>query len=347
MIRAMASDESGSLEIGASAKKRGGLRITAVLAVLAVIGVAVWLVVSGTNKNNNTGPIPLHKTVVAISLSNLESLANTLPRPIYWAGPERGITYELTRINNGKEYVRYLPAGVKVGTSASYPLVATLPLANAYAATAATAEKPGSVAVRTGRNTVAFYLTSRPKNIYVAYVGTNFQVQVFAPNPAKARAIVTSGELRPISLSAPGAATPSLLTAASVPTLSALPVRLGHAVYWAGSRKKATYELTETTRGAVFIRYLPPKVKVGSPKRYMFIGTLPVFNAFKATAKAAALDSAVKVPIPGGGVAFYNTSVPQTIYAAFPGSNYQIQVFDMNTAQGRALVKAGAVTPLP
>src|SRR2546429_7238688 len=42
--------------------------------------------------------------------------------------------------------------------------------------------------------------------------------------------------------------------------LSALPGQVGHDVYWAGKRAGYTYELTQTTQGNIFVRYLPAGV---------------------------------------------------------------------------------------
>src|SRR5690349_21787017 len=44
--------------------------------------------------------------------------------------------------------------------------------------------------------------------------------------------------------------------AVSMGTLTALPGVLGHPVYWAGPRAGATYELTRSPDGRVYIRYL-------------------------------------------------------------------------------------------
>src|SRR3954470_11056586 len=51
-------------------------------------------------------------------------------------------------------------------------------------------------------------------------------------------------------------------------------------VYWAGTRPGVTYELTETPRCNVYIRYLPRGVEVGNRRPdYTTIGTYPYKNA--------------------------------------------------------------------
>ena len=51
-------------------------------------------------------------------------------------------------------------------------------------------------------------------------------------------------------------------SAVSATELRALPNELGHEVFWAGAKPGFTYELTQTTQGNVFLRYLPAGVKV-------------------------------------------------------------------------------------
>src|SRR5215212_7361318 len=44
---------------------------------------------------------------------------------------------------------------------------------------------------------------------------------------------------------------------ASKQQLVALSSKLGHPVYWAGPESATTYELTQTSGGSVYVRYLP------------------------------------------------------------------------------------------
>jgi hypothetical protein len=150
-----------------------------------------------------------------------------------------------------------------------------------------------------------------------------------------------------VSPAAPGAVTASGITAASVAALNALPAHLGHPVYWEGAKPGVKYELTLTTTGAVFVRYLPSSARLRANVRYPFVASLPVANAFAATSRVAARSTSVRVPVPGGGVALYGRSLPTNVYVAFPGSNYQVELFDPSPARARAVVSAGLVRPLP
>ena len=134
--------------------------------------------------------------------------------------------------------------------------------------------------------------------------------------------------------------------AASLATLRALPATIGHPVYWAGARPATTYELTTSPDGRVYVRYLTGGAKVGSPlPNFLKVGTYVVPNAEAAVRTAAAQPGAIKVPVPGG-VGFYNSARPTSVYFAYPGSNVQVETYDPSPAVARQLVESGAIKPV-
>lgn len=134
--------------------------------------------------------------------------------------------------------------------------------------------------------------------------------------------------------------------AASVDQLRALANRAGHSIYWAGAEPGHVYELTVTSSGRIFIRYLPSGAPVGTNHTYRFVGTYPVNGAFPALKKQAAKESDVTFPAPGGGFAAYATSLPTNIYLAYPGTNTQIEVFDPSPTRARDLIASGQIAPV-
>jgi hypothetical protein len=96
----------------------------------------------------------------------------------------------------------------------------------------------------------------------------------------------------------------------------------------------------------VFIRYLPPGVPVGTVQAYLTVGTYRVARAFSVTATLARQSGAVHVPIPGGGVGFYESSSPTNIYLAFPNESYQVELYDPSAARARSLAVSGQVAPV-
>ena len=76
--------------------------------------------------------------------------------------------------------------------------------------------------------------------------------------------------------------------AASASDLRELPNSVGHVVYWAGPKASLTYELTRTSRGYVYIRYLPRGVEVGDKRpQFLTVATYPKPDAFASVQKAA------------------------------------------------------------
>jgi hypothetical protein len=313
------------------------LRVGAILAVAAAIGLVVGLVVRG---NGDSKPKPQHSTVAALSQQGLTTLARSLGAPIYWIGPTPGYRYELTQTSDGRIYVRYLPPGVKSGTKAALVTIGTYAVQSAFAVTRSAARKSDSVRVPIRGDGVAFYARSSPNNVYLAYPGSNYQIEVYDPSAGRARQLAVSGQVAPVAGGGPGAA-----KAVTFGQLRDAARVLVHPLYWAGPRRGLTYELTQTSDGRVYVRYLPRGDGAGTVKPFLTIGTYPLRNAFAVFRRLADVKTAVRVPL-AGGIAFYSRSRPTNVYVAFRGIDYQIEVYDPSAAKARQLVKSGQLVPV-
>jgi hypothetical protein len=135
--------------------------------------------------------------------------------------------------------------------------------------------------------------------------------------------------------------------AVSAKDLTALPATVHHPVYWAGPKPGFTYELTRTSSGLIFIRYLPNGVPLGTNQpRYLTIGTYPVKNAFAAVRAIAKRSGTPPMSISGGGIAVQDATHPTSVYLAYPGSDYQIEVFDPSPTAARRTAVSGAIVAL-
>ena len=135
--------------------------------------------------------------------------------------------------------------------------------------------------------------------------------------------------------------------AASPATLRALADEVGHPVYWVGPRQNRTYELTRTSSGRIFIRYLPPDAELGNRSaNYTIVGTYPVENALEVLQELSKQPGEKSAPAPGGGLAVYSTSSPGNVYVAYPGSDVQIEVFDPSAKRALRLVTSGRIAPV-
>jgi hypothetical protein len=297
--------------------------------------VALYLALKGVD-NSSTNP-----NAKAASVSQLRSLAASLNQPIFWLGPRAGYTYELNHLQNGTVNIRYLPSGVGVGSSKPYLSVATYPFTNAYAALKNIKAKD-AVFLNVPKKGIAEYTKAYPQSVHVAYPGVDYQVEVYDPTPGTAAGLLVSGQLSALgSLKPKPAAAAPKPTAASPAELLSLAVSLGHPVYWAGPKKGYTYEVTRTPSGKVFIRYLPAGVKIGTPKTYLSVATYPYKGAFAATKSLTKQKTAQRLEAPGGAFAVYDKGYPQSIHLAYPGSDYQIEVYDPSAASARAIVSSG------
>jgi hypothetical protein len=197
----------GTTSVWRARAREGPIRIGAVVALALAIAFVVWLVVRG---NDNSTPKPAAtptqpKTVtqpvrtfgpVAATAAKLRVLARS--RPIYWAGPKRTVTYELTQTSNGRVYIRYLPHGIRVGSRENVRFVGTYAVPGAYKALRKAAKAAGDVTFKAPRGGLAIYSKTGPTNVYLAFPGSNYQIEVYDPNPSRARQLVRSGAIRPI-----------------------------------------------------------------------------------------------------------------------------------------------------
>jgi hypothetical protein len=322
---------------------RGRVRVGALVAIAALIGVAVWLAID--RRGTSSSPPRGTNTAVLISPRGLARLARATGQPIYWLGTKPNTTYEFSRASNGRVYVRYLPPGVKAGNSHPYLTVGTYQVRNAFAIIDGGTRQPASVRIPLDGGGVGLYRASSPNNVYAAYPGSDFEVEVWAPTKLEARRLVQGGHLKAIGGTLPS--TPaSNSKAVSVDQLTALAASLGQPIYWAGARPKVTYELTHLSDGRIYVRYLPAAVHVGAAQAYLTIATYPVQKAFSVTKAAAAVKGARTIPVGGGGIAVYNTTHPEHVFVAFPGVNYQVEVYDPNAREARRLVAAQSITPV-
>jgi hypothetical protein len=184
------------------------VRIGAVVAIAVAVAFVIWLIVRGNDDNSSatsgttTSTTPSGQKAIgptAATPAALRKLSSSSESPIYWVGPRPGTTYELTRTAGGRVYVRYLPAGAKIGNrSASYTIVGTYPTQNAHKVLTDLSKRPDEKSVPTPGGGVAVYSTSAPTNIYVAFPGSNVQIEVFDPSAQKARRLVTTGRVAPV-----------------------------------------------------------------------------------------------------------------------------------------------------
>jgi hypothetical protein len=135
---------------------------------------------------------------IGLTLSGLKRLVRSVGHAVYWVGPKPGTTYEVTQATGGRTFVRYLPTGVAVGSGASFLTVGTYPVAKALDVVRGLAGAAGSVRVSVGGGAVAFYARTAPTNVYEAFPGIGYQVEVYDPSASEGLDLVASGLVVPV-----------------------------------------------------------------------------------------------------------------------------------------------------
>lgn len=122
---------------------------------------------------------------------------------------------------------------------------------------------------------------------------------------------------------------------------------VSHPVYWAGPKDGYTYELTQTTDGRVYVRYLPKGTEVGDPRsRFLTVGTYPRARAFAELQRASRAKGAVSLKLERGGLAVFSDARPTSVYFGYPDAHYQVEVYHPSPNEARRLALAGQVVPV-
>jgi hypothetical protein len=333
------SEESVAKPTPSSSGQTRRFRVGALIAIALAGGLIVWLVL-----RDRSGSSSHPADVTAVSAQQIRTLAASIGHPVFWMGPKLGYTYELTRESNGTIIIRYLPHGVKLGSRTPYLSVATYPFPGAFAALAGVAKSKGTVSMNVPNGGIGTFPKSYPNSVHVAYPGVDYQVEVYAPSPGKAASLVAKGQVLAVGALKRGSGAKSAVV--TVAGLKSLARSVGHPVYWLGPKAHSTYELTRAASGNIVIRYLPPGVKVGVQRTYSAVGTYPFPDAFLAIRGLARQPNTVELKLPGGGLGVINKSYPKSIHLAYPGSAYEVEVFDPSATRARKLVTSGQVSTI-
>ncbi|HET9667034.1 MAG TPA: hypothetical protein VFP09_09775, partial [Desertimonas sp.] len=135
-------------------------------------------------------------------------------------------------------------------------------------------------------------------------------------------------------------------TATSRAKLADLAAEVQHPIFWLGRKRGFTYELTQTRNGRIYVRYLPDGVEVGADEPYLTVATYPFPGAYPAIKKKAAAKGAVTARLAGGGLAILDNGYPESVHIAYPGVNYQVEVYDSTPARAMQLVSSGQLSHL-
>jgi hypothetical protein len=119
-----------------------------------------------------------------------------------------------------------------------------------------------------------------------------------------------------------------------------------HPVYWAGSRRGFSYELTTTSDGRIYVRYLPKGVAAGDPRpSFLVVGTYSRAGSYRDLKRAANQNGSVWADLANKGL-LVESKRPQSVYIGYPGAKYQVEVYSPTSYAARRLVLAGTIVPI-
>ena len=276
----------------------------------------------------------------------IATLAQSVGHAIYWLGPTRDTTYEVTRAANGKIYVRYLPSGVEVGSSKPYLTVATYPFPGTYAAIRKKARAKGAVTARLSGGGVAVLDAGYPQSVHIGYPHVDYQIEVYDPTPAgdATRVVGAAHEHRQPrgddgrqdqhEAHGRDACGPPDSRATSRP-----PDLLGRPQAWLHVRAEHRLERERV--------HPLPAFRRGSRRPEGAVpdgGDLPVSG--RPRGRREDREQRRRIELDRGGIGVVDSATRRASTSRTP-ADYQIEVYDPSPSTGRQLVAAGAISPVP
>ena len=118
-------------------------------------------------------------------------------------------------------------------------------------------------------------------------------------------------------------------------------------IYWAGARADTRLEVSETSSGTVFVRYLPSGSGAGDLEPHLTVATYARPNGYAEVQAAAKNEGSRSIELDGGGLAVYDAKAPTNVHLAFPDEAYQVEVFSPEGDLALRLVSNGKIQPVP
>ena len=160
----------------------------AVLVAAAIVG---WLLL---HDRGTTKPVRIATGPALVSAEQLATEAKSLGRPIYWAGPRRNWSYELTVTKSGRVYVRYLPRSADAGDPrAGFLTVGTYPSVDAYPNLKKVSTGPAVHSNLLPNDGLLVAPKRLPRSVYLAYPNDDYQVEVYDASTGAARRMALNG----------------------------------------------------------------------------------------------------------------------------------------------------------
>lgn len=180
-------------------KRRRPRRGTAVALVLATLLAAGGAFAAVTLTREEPPALPAAGTPALLTAGVLARVAASAGHEVYGVAAPAGTRPEITRGSSGEVWVRYLSGHAKLGDPrADYLAIGTYPRSGALAAARAAAEGEQTRSAELPDGGIMLWSLDRPESVYAASPGSDLLVEVYSPDPASARALVSDGAVAPL-----------------------------------------------------------------------------------------------------------------------------------------------------
>jgi hypothetical protein len=113
-------------------------------------------------------------------------------------------------------------------------------------------------------------------------------------------------------------------------------------IYWAGSLPATRLEL-RTTRIGTYVRYLPAGMAAGSDELAPTVATYPLRNAYETAVDRGKSPQMSSRSLDGGGIAVWRGARALSVYIAFRGDPYLVEVYAPEAGEARRLALSGRI----
>jgi hypothetical protein len=167
------------------------------LAAVIVIALVAWLLIDDNESADSSGS-PTSTEARIVSVKALRAAAGAQGTPLYWAGATEGAKLELSRPSADRTYVRYLTGNAEAGDPQPFLTVGSYRFEDPTGALRSRGSEPGGVVASAPGEGVVYFDRTNPKSVYLAYPGTEVEIEVFAPEFKEALQLVTAGRIVPV-----------------------------------------------------------------------------------------------------------------------------------------------------
>mgnify|MGYP006272823129 FL=1 len=130
---------------------------------------------------------------VCLSEKELRDLVTKQKITAYWAGPISNATYSINTSNVGQVFVRYVMKGQSCDSeSKDFRVIATYTVSGAYDSTKAAGSQSNGVSLANPDGSIVYFNKDVPTNVYLAYQGLDYQIEIYDPNPKDAVTLATT-----------------------------------------------------------------------------------------------------------------------------------------------------------